>query len=69
MKKRKQKAPYAGRLFMRMPDNAERSVKLPPASAYELGEKIVVEHEYKTHRFRVPLVRVEGGWDVVESKR
>lgn len=64
-KSKKQKPPYKGSLEVPVANSTVR-VKLPPASDYEIGARTEVSTTYKNLTVRVPLVRVEGGWDIVE---
>lgn len=66
MKKSKtQKPPYKVSLAVPVAGSTVK-VKLPPASEYEIGARVEVPASYKGLTMRVKLVRVEGGWDVVD---
>lgn len=65
-RKKKKSAPWVGSMLLQLPDGAERRVKLPSVEGYEIGDKVQITYEYKSRSIRIPLVRIEGGWDVVQ---
>lgn len=62
-KRRRQRPPFVSSVEVEIGRSVVR-VKLPPASGFAVGERTTVEADYKGHKMRVALVRVEGGWDI-----
>jgi hypothetical protein len=62
---KKQAPPYKGTLQVPVGRSVVR-LKLPPAGDYEIGARAEIAATYKNLPMRVTLVRIEGGWDVVE---
>lgn len=68
MRRRQKKPPYVGKLLIDMPDGSQKTVKLPSVTDYEFGARESVSFKWKErHQVTVKLVRIEGGWDVVEG--
>lgn len=64
--RKQRKPPYTQKLFMTMPDGVERAVKLPSVEGVRVGARINLPYSYKGLNITIPLVRVEGGWDVAK---
>lgn len=68
MNRKKQKPPYTGSLILEMPDRTQKTVKLPSVTEYPHGARETVTFSWKgRHQVTVKLVRVEGGWDLLEG--